>query len=306
MARKAKPAAGNDAERRMPVRLGKDTGAVFAPSPHDGPQDRREVGSALGRALDMLETVLETDGSLGMQEICTRLDLPRQSAHRILNQLLDLNLLQRHVAREQFTIGPRLKVLSLKASFSSHRTGPWHALLQDLAAKTHETCHLGILDQNKILLIDRIESEYALRVNSEIGRRLEPHSSSIGKLLLAHLPRARRQAILQNAMPLKQYTPFTLTDLDALEEDFTQIRRRGFSYSDQGTMLGMFSIAAPVVDSQGRAMAGVGVQAPFVRMTLERGLEEFAPILMDCAARMSALLQQEEAEAVSDPASSPR
>ncbi|WP_274631222.1 IclR family transcriptional regulator [Arvimicrobium flavum] len=277
------------------------TGELFAPSPHDGPLDRREFGSALGRALDMLETVLETDGSLGMQEICTRLDLPRQSAHRILNQLLDLKLLQRHVAREQFTIGPRLKVLSLKASFSSHRTGPWHVLLQDLAMKTRETCHLGILDQDRVLLIDRIESEFALRVNSEIGRRLEPHSSSIGKLLMAHLPRARRQALLQNAMPLKQYTPYTLTDLDALEKDFTQIRRRGFSYSDQGTMLGMFSLAAPVKDAQGRVMAGVGVQAPFVRTTLERGLEEFAPTLMDCAARMSALLQQEEAEAAAKP-----
>lgn len=268
----------------------------FAPSPHDTPQERREIGSALGRAVDMLETILDTDGALGMQELCTRLDLPRQSAHRILNQLLDLRLLQRSVGRVQFTIGPRLRALALKASYQSQRTGPWHSVLQDLAERTGETCNIGILDQNKVLLIDRIESEYALRVHSEVGRRLDPHASAIGKLLLAYLSKGRRRQLLEQEQPLKRFTSHTLVDIKDLEAEFTTIRRQGYSVSNQGTTLGMLSLAAPVRDSQGRVVAGIACQAPFVRLTYDRAIEEIVPLLLQSAERMQQTLIEDEAD----------
>src|SRR5690606_35273173 len=151
--------------------------------------------------------------SLGMQEICSRLDLPRQSAHRILNQLLDLGLLQHHLNRERFTVGPRLRLLALKTAYQSHATGPFHTVLEALAKQTAETCTLGILDQNKVLLIDRVESEWALRVHSEVGKRLDPHSSATGQLLLSYLSKTRRRQILEASQPLKRYTAFTLVDI---------------------------------------------------------------------------------------------
>ena len=271
-------------------------GVAYAKSPHDRIDDRRETGSALARAVVMIETLLDTDGTLGIQEICSRLELPRQSAHRILNQLLDLSLIQRHVASEQYTIGPRLRGISLRIAHQTHRHAPWHTVLEDLAHATKETCNLAVLDQNKVLLIDRIESEYALRVNSEIGRRLDPHSSSLGKLLLAHLPKGRRQMILKQAHPLQRYTSYTVTDIDELESEFAVIRRQGWAYSNQGTTLGMFSLAAPVRDSKGRVLAGVGVQAPFVRATYERAVGEFVPILLECAGRMTDVLIEEDGQ----------
>ncbi len=274
------------------------TALAFEPSPHDdphdSPQERREIGSALGRAIRMLEALLETDGALGIQEICTRLDLPRQSAHRILNQLLNLHLLQRHVGKEQYAIGPRLRYLSLMTAYQSHRNGAWHSVLEKFAHRTKETCNVGIFDQNKVLLIDRIESEYAFRVNSEIGRRLDPHSSSLGKLLLANLPKGRRQMMLEKSSPLRRYTSFTVTDIDELEKEFVEIRRCGYAVSSQGTMLGMLSLAAPIRDSQGRVLAGLGYQAPYVRITFERAIEEIVPVMLEYAEEMTQIVIQEE------------
>ncbi|MGQ7791982.1 IclR family transcriptional regulator [Faunimonas sp. B44] len=268
----------------------------FEPSPHDTAAERRAIGSALGRAMQLLETILESDHSLGMQEICTRLDLPRQSAHRILNQLLELGLLQRHLNRERFTVGPRLRLLALKTAYQSHSTGPFHTVLEALAEQTNETCNLGILDQNKVLLIDRVESEWSLRVHSEVGKRLDPHASAIGKLILSHLPKTRRRQILEASQPLKRFTAFTLVDMDELEAEFAAIRRRGFSISNQGTTLGMLSLAVPVRDPDGRVVAGLAVQAPFVRMDMERALNETVPLMMASAERMERLLAGEEAE----------
>ncbi|WP_161142738.1 IclR family transcriptional regulator domain-containing protein [Propylenella binzhouense] len=283
--------ANEEPDPEMPPRL-----PHFEPSPHDQSIERRAIGSALGRALQLLETILESDHSLGMQEICTRLDLPRQSAHRILNQLLELGLLQRHLNRERFTVGPRLRLLALKTAYQSHSTGPFHTVLEALAEQTGETCNLGILDQNKILLIDRVESDWALRVHSEVGKRLEPHASAIGKLILSFLPKARRTQILEASRPLKRFTAFTLVDMDDLEAEFAEIRRRGYSVSNQGTTLGMLSLAAPVRDPDGRIVAGIAVQAPFVRMDMDRALAETVPLMLASAERMERLLAAEEAE----------
>lgn len=168
----------------------------YALSPHDAPADAALTGSALGRALAVLETLVQTDRSLGLAEIANRLGVPRQTAHRIISQLLGLGLLQRHIDRDRFLPGPRMRWLALETLCQSTSTAPWHAILEDLAESTGETCNVGVLDKGKVLLIDRVESKWALRVHSEVGRRLEPHSSAIGRLLLAHLDKQRRHQLI--------------------------------------------------------------------------------------------------------------
>ena len=261
----------------------------FALSPHDAPIGEQITGSALGRALAVLETLLETDRSLGLAEIASRLDLPRQSAHRIVNQLLGLGLLQRHIDRDRYLPGPRMRWLALETLYQSRNTAPWHAVLEDLAETTTETCNIGVLDRNKILLIDRVETKWALRVHSQVGRRVEPHSSAIGRLLLAHLDKKRRHELI-GTRPLKRFTPYTIVDENELEKEFVAIRRRGYSMSNQATTLGIFAVAVPISDPQGRVVAGLACQVPLVRMTPDQALEEILPRLRGAADRMECLL----------------
>ena len=261
----------------------------FALSPHDAPIDEQLTGSALGRALALLETLLETDRSLGLSEIASRLGLPRQTAHRIINQLLGLGLLQRHIDRDRYLPGPRMRWLALETLYQSRNTAPWHAILEDLAETTKETCNIGVLDRNKILLIDRVETKWALRVHSQVGRRVEPHSSAIGRLLLAYLDKKRRHELI-GTRPLKRFTPYTIVDEGELETEFAAVRRCGYSLSNQATTLGIFAIAVPISDPQRRVVAGLACQVPLVRMTPEQALEEILSALRDAAGRMECLL----------------
>jgi len=263
--------------------------AWYERSPHDRPAEKSSPNSALERALAVIETLLSSDKPMGLQEIARHLDLPRQSVHRIVNQLLDAGMMQRHLDRDRFALGPRLRRLALNTVDHSHRLGPMHGVLEDLAERTGETCNLGVLDANDVLLVDRVESHWALRVHSEVGKRLEFHSSGIGKLLVAHLPRERRHRLL-TSRPLKRFTTFTLTDEDSLEAEFATIRRRGYSVSSQGTMLGLFSIAVPIRDPGGRVLAGLACQAPFMRMTIEQAEKDMLPLLLDAACRMEKII----------------
>jgi DNA-binding IclR family transcriptional regulator len=266
-----------------------DTTTLYARSPHDTPSAKPSPSSALERALAIVEKLLEADHPLGLQEIAARLELPRQTAHRIVNQLIEAGLLQRHFDKDRITLGPRMRRLSLDTLFYSHRSGPLHALLSELAERTEETCNLGVLDGDKVLLLDRVESHWSLRVHSEVGRRLEFHSSAIGKLLVAFLPKDRRHRLI-NARPLKRFTAFTITEESALEEEFATIRRRGYSISNQGTTLGMFSIAVPVRDPSCRVVAGLACQIPFIRMKPEATEEALVVPLFETANRMAEII----------------
>jgi DNA-binding IclR family transcriptional regulator len=265
----------------------------YARSPHDTPSAKASPNSALERALAVVETLLEADHPIGLQEIAARLCLPRQTAHRIVNQLIEAGLVQRQIDKDRITPGPRMRRLALKTLYYTHRTGPLHALLEELAERTGETCNLGVLDGDNVLLLDRVESHWSLRVHSEVGRRLEFHSSSIGQLLVAFLPKERRHRLI-SARPLKRFTSFTITEEAGLEAEFANIRRRGYSMSNQGTMVGMFSVAAPLSDSAGRVVAGLACQVPLMRMSPEAAEQALVPPLLDTAARMDEIIAADE------------
>lgn len=263
----------------------------FLRSPHDMPVDA-PTSSALERALAVLETIIRSDHPLNLQELTDRLELPRQSAHRILQQLLGSAMLQRDVDRDRFSLGPRLRRLARETLYRTRLDGPAHAVLVELAQTTEETCSIGVLDHNHVLLIDRVESHWSLRVHSQVGKRLEVHSSAIGKLLLAHLPRARRHRMI-TARPLKRFTPYTLATEAELEKDFTRIRRNDYAPSNQGTTLGLYSIAAPIRDPDGRVIAGLSVQMPIVRIDIERVEHDVLPLLRDAVTRLNQLIGED-------------
>lgn len=285
----ADPRDRNNLEGEALIRDSDNHPTWYERSPHDRPPEKSSPNSALERALAVIETLLEAERPIGLQEIARRLDIPRQSAHRIINQLIDAEMIQRHLDRDLFALGSRMRRLALNTIDHSHRLGPMHGVLEDLAERTGETCNLGVLDANDVLLVDRVESHWALRVHSEVGKRLEFHSSGIGKLLVAYLPKERRHRLL-TSRPLKRFTSFTLTGESALEAEFATIRRRGYSVSNQGTLLGLFSVAAPIRDPGGRVLAGLACQAPLMRMTIEQAEKDLLPLLLDAAARMEKII----------------
>lgn len=248
------------------------------------------TGSALERALAMLDVVLSTEDSVGLSELSARLQIPRQSTHRILAQLLDLGLLQRHLTKDRFTVGNRLRHLAMKAIYQSHATGPFHAIIEQMAEATQETCALGVLDQNQVLIIDSVESRLPLRVYSGIGRRLDLHVSGIGKILLAYMPSSRRRKLLDSAQPLTILTPYTVTDLKVLESDLARIRRDKYCISIQATTIGMIVAAVPIRGPDNQVIAGIACQAPLSRVSEERARSEMTPLLREGAHKIEKLL----------------
>jgi len=129
--------------------------------------------------------------------------------------------------------------------------------------------------------VDRLESAHSLRLFTETGRRVPVHCTSSGKVLLAHLPEARRQAVLRSA-PFAALTPHTITSRSRLEADLDRVRRRGWAEAINEREIGVASIAAPVRDVTGEVVAAISIGVPLARCSV-MALRRLAPTIMEAA-----------------------
>ena len=137
--------------------------------------------------------------------------------------------------------------------------------LRALMEHTGETANLGILNGDAVLFVSQAETHETIRAFFPPGTRSPLHASGIGKALLA-FGRADTLRMLLDHVPLKRFTDRTLTTAEALQEDLSRIRHRGFSFDDEEKTRGMRCIAAPVFDLTGEAVAGISVSGPSHRI----------------------------------------
>ena len=246
---------------------------------------QRETGSALGKAVLVLDALLDTERPVGLADLAHETGLPRQTAYRIVRQLEREGLVGRTMAKDTFTAGPRLLRIGLGALAAATRSGPTRAVLRDLVASVGETCNIGVLDRDEVVYIDRVECDWPLRLQYGPGSRVPVHATAIGKLLLAHLPKRDRRRFLI-AAPLEEFTDTTITDAQALEDEMRLIRKQGFSTSRQESIAGLLGLAVPVRDAGGRVVAGLAVHCPEARMSLAQA-EAHLPALRAAADRLS-------------------
>ena len=245
---------------------------------------KADTGSALQKALAILDVIAAETHSIGVPDIAARIGLPRQSVHRIVRQMLAEGLLRVDLSRERYGIGDRMEALSIDVLYSTFRRGPAHAILDELVSKIGETCTIGVLDGHEVISLDRIETNKPFRVHLEEVSRLPAHATAIGKVLIAHLPTNGRRRFVA-AAPLKACTDATITDAKGLENEINLIRQRGYALCNGEFMGGMVAAAVPVLLDDGRVVAAIGTNAPAARKDIA-AIEHEVPQLQAAAAKV--------------------
>jgi DNA-binding IclR family transcriptional regulator len=158
--------------------------------------------------------------------------------------------------------------------------GERHRILDSLVDEIGETCNCTMLDGDEVIYLDRVETAWPLRVNLQSGSRVPLHCSASGKLFLAHMRREARQRLLA-AAPLPRYTPNTLCDVAALEQELRTIKKEGASFDREEFLLGIVCMAVPILHGT-RAIAAVALHAPVARLSIE-GARAWLPRMQEAA-----------------------
>ncbi|WP_410653279.1 IclR family transcriptional regulator [Amycolatopsis sp. cmx-4-54] len=248
------------------------------------------------RLFSLLELIAAKDQLVSLQGLVEETGLPKPTLHRMLQQLEGAGLLVRQADGRHYGTGHRLRRLAENLLLNATHHGARHAVLRHLVDELGESCNVTTLSGNEIVYLDRVETPEPLRFYLRPGSRVPIHCSASGKMILAQMSPSQRRKLLAHA-PLKQYTNKTHTDLDALEPEFTRIRRDGFALDDEEFLPGLVCVAVLVA---GRANLCVAVQAPVMRLTPDKALQTL-PALQRAAEAISRV----DAEGASEPESVP-
>lgn len=167
-------------------------------------------------------------------------------------------------------------------------------ILEQLAEQTHETIHLAILDDGKIVYLGKIESNQTLRVSmaSRIGQSAPAHCTGVGKLLLSYMPPEKLEQFLSQEK-MQRYTEHTINDKSQLINELERIRQNGYAIDDEEYEVGIRCVAAPVRNKQGAVVAALSISIPTVRLPnseLPRYREYVTNAAEEISKRLGALL----------------
>lgn len=240
------------------------------------------------RLLALLEVIAGQDAAFSLQSLAEGTGTPKPTLHRMLQQLESAGWLQREGDGRHYDTGVRLRRLAEQLLLNDTTHGARHAVLRRLVEELGESCNITALSGGEVVYLDRVETAAPLRFYLHPGSRVPAHCSASGKLFLAQMAPAQRRRLLAHA-PLEAYTPRTVTDLEALEDELKRVRRDGYALDNEEFLPGLLCAAVPVPARRGgRSGLCVAVQAPVMRLTADKALQ-LVPALQRAAAALAAI-----------------
>ncbi|MET0734207.1 MAG: IclR family transcriptional regulator C-terminal domain-containing protein [Microbacterium sp.] len=252
------------------------------------PEASGEFVQSLARGLAVIRAFDAEHPELTLSDVARRTGLARAAARRFLLTLESLGYVRASGASgaaagsATFSLTPR--VLELGFSYLSALSLPEvvQPHLERLSRQVDESVSAAVLDDTDIVYIARVPTRRIMSVRITIGTRFPAFATSMGRVLLAGMPRAEADAVLA-ASRLEPLTDRTLTDRAALRAELDRVREQGWSLVDGELEPGLRSIAAPLHGRGGEVVAALNVSTSATRDSVEHLLDAYLPALLDAA-----------------------
>lgn len=272
----------------------------------DNPKSREEskqtatarVGRQAGgvvRAIRLLDLIV-SEGPLRFTELEALSGLPKATLHRHLKELADERLVQLDERSLTWSSGYRILEMANQIWARSDIRVLARDQLVALNALSGETVQIAVLADTHVVVIDHVESTRSVRHSISVGNREPVYCTGTGKVLLAWCDDSQRDDIISR-ISFARYTPNTITDKIALHNVLAKVSQEGYAIDAEERFLGSQCIAAPVVDSTGRAIAGLSITAPVFRVGMSEMLG-WKQSLISAAAEVSRRLAPRTGAAV--------
>jgi IclR family acetate operon transcriptional repressor len=224
------------------------------------------------RLFALLEVIARKNQLFSLQSLVDELGLPKPTLHRMLQQLESAGMLQRDGDGRQYSTGLRLRRMAENLLLNNTVHGARHAILRQLVEEVGESCNLTSCSGNEVVYLDRVETVAPLRFYLHPGSRVPVHCSASGKLFLSQMTPSQRRRLLAHA-PLTKYTDKTLLTIEHVEAEVERVRRDGYAVDNEEFLPGLVCVAVLVPAKEGKSNIAIAIQAPTIRMTVEKSLQ---------------------------------
>jgi len=229
------------------------------------------------RLFALLEVIAAQQRLFSLQSLVEDTGLPKPTLHRMLQQLEGAGLVQRESDGRHYATGVRLRRLAETLLLNNTFHGARHRVLRGLVDQIGESCNITALVGAEVVYLDRVETAAPLRFYLHPGSRVPAHCSASGKVFLAQMPPAQRARLLAHA-PLEHCTDKTITTMAKLDAELKAVRRQGYALDREEFLPGLVCVAVPVPSGTTRAGLCVALQAPAMRLPIDKALKWLAAL----------------------------
>ncbi|MBB1274655.1 MULTISPECIES: DNA-binding transcriptional regulator KdgR [Psychromonas] len=233
----------------------------------DKPTQPESVSSVL-KVFSILKALGEQK-NIGVSELSQRLMMSKATTYRFLQTMKTLGYVAQEEEADRYALTLKLFELGAKSLEYVDLIGLADKEMRFISEQTNEALHLGALDDDSIIYIHKIDSNYSLRMQSRIGRRNPLYSTAIGKVLLAE----REQAFIRDTLSrvtFIKHTEKTLENTEQLIAELSLVKEQHYAQDNQEQEPGLRCIAAPIYDRFGTVIAGISISLPTIRFDESR------------------------------------
>jgi len=223
--------------------------------------------ASVDRAIDLLLILGRSRRDMGVTELARELGVQKSTVHSLLQTLLGRGFV-RQTDGGRYTLGYGLIRLGAACAEQIDVRSIARPVMAELAEETQEVALLAVLSGHELTIIDKVEPQRPFLIIPKFDFSITLHSTAIGKVLLANAPPAVLEMVLQQGM--ERFTPYTLTDREALLAEMARVRAQGFAVGCNETIEGLTCIAVPIRDAAGNVAAALSVSSASSVLVPER------------------------------------
>ncbi len=202
--------------------------------------------------------------SASLHELSTSTRIPKSTVFRLLATLQHLDIVKRDEPSKAYRLNAKSpgQALALPSTEGMRRAALPYML--ELRNEFGETVNLGHLQHDRVVYIEVVPSEYALRLSERPGASVDAYCTALGRSILAFSPEGVAESIL-GKKTLSRLTPHTMVEPAAILEELQRIREQGFAFEREEGALQATCLGAPILDSEDVAVGAISVSGPTYR-----------------------------------------
>ncbi|WMJ78337.1 MULTISPECIES: IclR family transcriptional regulator [unclassified Sedimentibacter] len=239
---------------------------------------------SVDKALLIIRLLAEKGREMKLTEISDELDINKSTLHGLISTLKYHGFVDQDGKTQKYRLGLYLIQLGDIASKSLNIIQITTPIIENVCNKLQETVHIGSLDNSEVVYVNKKESKQSMRIYTNIGARNPAYCTGLGKAMLAYLDDDTINKIIPEK--LEKLTPNTITDKQELIKVLKTVKENGYAFDNEEIAIGLTCLAAPIFDYTGKAIYGISVSGPTVRMDEDK-IQESIKIIKEAAEEIS-------------------
>lgn len=218
------------------------------------------------RVLRILETLVNADG-MTLSGLSSKTEISKGTIFPILKSLQQRNYISYDDRNGIYTLGISCAVLASSALEKEFWLKVVNSEMHTVVDECNEVCQLGILDEDCVLYVDKVQGDQAVQLVSKVGTRLPAICSALGKALLhKHCDEAILELYPQG---FPSVTTRSVTSMDQLRQQLVLVAVNGYAMDNREINDETICFAVPL-QQKGKILAAISVSLPSFRATTEK------------------------------------